>query len=331
MKTIASVNTVLAIASVALNLCVIKHFANGHHISAILYHKNGIMDMMCGLGFLLQVPPIFDIVGTRVPMAMILTSYVVTTVAVRGSTFTNLVLSSVRCINIASPFFQVKKRAIVISIILYLAIWSSIAGYDIYTFISMAGIENISKMYVYAVKTFDLKPELGFGLRPKVFGEGIVAYGNLAILYYGIPVLIPCVISVVLMVLQIWSLLKRGGPTETGSESSKAAAKGSALTILLLTLIYITTSLLSIIAWLAVYRDELMVKEFRALNYTELGIVYISTSTCPLLSSFLSPLTLLVRGAGFRTAVQRWYRFKGNSSTVGRSRVQAWSQDSRKV
>ena len=64
-----------------------------------------------------------------------------------------------------------------------------------------------------------------------------------------------------------------------------------------------------------------MVKEFRALNYTELGIVYISTSTCPLLCSSLSPLTLLVRGAGFRTAVRRWSRFEGNSSTVGRFSV----------
>ena len=317
LKGIASVNIILAVTSLPLNIFVIKHFAKGRHISAILYHKNGIMDLMCGLGFLLQVPPIFDIIGTRVPMAMILTSYVVTTVAVRGSTFTNLVLSSVRCINIVSPFFQVKKRAIAISIILYLAIWTSIAGYDIYFFISTAGIEK----YVYVIKTFDLKPELGFGLRTKVFGGGIVAYGNLAMFYYGIPVLLPCVLSVVLMAIQIRSLLKKRVGTIRGAEKNKAAenAKGSALTILLLTLIYVTTSLLSIIAWLAVYRDDLMVKEFRALNYTELGIVYISTSTSPLLCSTISPLTLLIRGASFRAAVRKWIGTdRSNNSAVRR-------------
>ena len=319
LQGIASTNAILAFTSLPLNIFVIKHFSNRGHISAILYHKNGLMDLMCGLGFLLQVPPIFDIMGTRVPMALILLSYVVTTVAVRGSTFTNLVLSSVRCINILSPFFRVKKRAIAISIIAYLAIWTSIAGYDVYTFASLSNAGNNINRYVYAVKTLDLKPELGFGLRTKIFGNGIIAYGNLAIYYYGIPVLLPCILSVVLMALQLWSLLKQSRFTLGGAEKNKAAenAKGSAMTILILTLIYITTSLLSIIAWLAVYRDELMVTEFRALNYTELGIVYISTSTCPLLCSTLSPLTLLIRGAGFRTAVKRWVGLdRGNISSV---------------
>ena len=314
MKVIASVNTVLAAASVSLNICIIKHFANGRHISANLYHKNGLMDLMCGLGFLLQVPPIFNILETKLPMAMIFTSYLVTTVAVRGSTFTNLVLSSVRCINILSPFFLVKKRGIAISIIAYIVIWTAIAGFDIYTFVSIP-----DRKYVYALKTFDLKPELGFGLRVKIFGDRIVAYGILAIFYYGIPVLLPCFLSVVLMALQIWSLLKSGGPTKVISKTSNAAAKGSAMTILLLTLIYITTSLLSIVAWLGVYRDQLLVKEFKALNYTELGIVYISTSTCPLLCSTLSPLILLVRGVGFRTAVRRWLGMDRNTNNSEKS------------
>ena len=281
----------------------------------ILYLKNGLADFFVGMGVLSQSPVLYlmiskgrDISGITVPVFI---SYFVTAVAVKMSVFLNCVLGVVRCINIVNPFYKPNKKVITASTLLYMIVCVLIVGLDIWQFTEKRETDN----KVFLVKSFVLKGQPGFGLvlltmDKDQYRSSYLAYhlGNL--IQFILPTALPTLLCFVLMIVQLYHMPKKNlskllKKTENGNDSTTKAS----LTIFLLTCIYVFTSGASVITWLIIHGrngyfvsqskyEILMEEKRRATSWSDLIAIYFSFSTCPLICSTLTPLTLLLRGTG---------------------------------
>jgi hypothetical protein len=79
----------------------------------------------------------------------------------------------------------------------------------------------------------------------------------------------------------------------------------AAVTILIVTTIFVLTSTISVAVWLVVYRTHLGREDkIKILSWTELGMIYICSSTPHLLCSTLTALTLLMRSSKMQTGLK---------------------------
>ena len=239
------------------------------------------------------------------------------TVSVRMSVFMNCVLGVVRCINILSPFYPVNRKIITISTILYSIIWATIASLDLWFYSTKIGLQN----KVYLVKSLVLKPEPGFSIPSLMTGfkgnkTTSLTQTEIVVAQFLTPIAAPALLCFALMIFQISHLRQsrigiipeqnKTGTVERASRATNGKKKENnnqkaATTILLVTMIYVLTSALSIVAWLVIYRDELRGGEkIKILSWEELSVIFFSSSTLPLLCSTLTPLTLLLRSSAMQ-------------------------------
>ena len=231
------------------------------------------------------------------------------------SMFMNCVLGVVRCINIVQPFYQINKRALTMCTISYMAIWMVIVGLDLWQFTEKIGTMN----QVRIVKALVMKGQPGFGLvlltmQKEQYGPSYFAFhlGNLV--QFILPTALPAGLRFVLVMVQLCHLGKKSGGRQLRQDDKMAKEADESIskarfTIFLLTSIYVSTSAVSIITWSIFYGrrgyfgpktkyEELMEEIRTATPWSELIAIYFSLSTCALICSTLTPLTLLIRGTG---------------------------------
>ena len=311
---ISSCNSFLAVFALTLNTILVLHYKKHlTNIPSLLYFRNGLCDIISAIGFLLQVPSVISILKEHTSTILPLLSFWISTVSVRMSVFMNCLLGVVRCINILSPFYLINKKIITLSTSLYLLIWTSIASLDVWVYITKITLQN----RVYLVKSLVLKAEAGFSLTSLTGSGGAaltsLSQGEIVLVQFLTPLVLPALLCFVLMVFQILHLRKQSfavtprisrGVEKQGSNKEKDLKQRTnkrknkaATSILIVTIIYVLTSTVSVAMWLVIYRDHLGGGEkIKKLSWSELSVIYFSTSTLPLLCSTLTPLTLLVRG-----------------------------------
>ena len=300
-----------------------------------LYLQNGFTDLFVGMGVLSQCPIVYimlwkgkQLSGMDIPVYM---SYIVTAVAVKMSVFMNCVLGTVRCINIVRPFYQINKKALTVVTILYLITWMLMIGLDVWQYHDKRGTNN----QVYLVKTFVMKPYAGFGpilaaMKKDQNGASFFAYYLGLLLQFILPTVLPTFICTVLMIVQVLHLLKRRDGTVKDAENTSQLRGDSkaSLTIFILTCIYVVTSAVSVVilleqeireGYLTTSKSKyeiLMERKRYGTTWSDLTMMYFSLSTCPLICSTLTPLTLLLRGS---SPISAWAR--GLFATTGGNRA----------
>ena len=316
-----TVNVLLSLCCIALSLTMIYFRITTKSTKSIvhgLYLQNGLADFFVGIGVLSQSPVLYlmiskgkDISGITVPVFI---SYFVTAVAVKMSVFLNCVLGVVRCIQIVKPHYLINKKVLTASTLFYMLVWMIIAGVDLWQFADKRGLKN----QVFLLKTFLLKGQPGSGLilltmNKAQFDVGYLTYHLGNIIQFIIPTVVPTLLCFVLMIVQLYHMPnKRTSKKTTATKKSKneedKISKAS-LTIFLLTCIYVITSGVSLVTWLVVHGrrgylgskkeyESLMKEKRTATSWSDLTVIYFSLSTCPLICSTLTPLTLLLRGTG---------------------------------
>ena len=323
---VATCNGVLAAIAVVLNILLIHYYkSNASSLSSALYLRNGVCDFVSALGFLLQVPSVVSIMDKDTPVSLPKVSYWIVTVSVRMSVFMNCVLGVVRCINILNPFYPINRKMVNISTVLYFLIWATIASLDLWFYSTKIGLQN----KVYLVKSMVLKPEPGFSIPSLLTGfEGnkttSLTQTEVVLVQFLTPIAAPALLCFALMIFQISHLRqsrigiipeqKKTGTVERASRATNGKKKEcnkqkAATTILLVTMIYVLTSTLSIVAWLVIYRDELRGGEkIKILSWEELSVIFFSSSTLPLLCSTLTPLTLLLRSSAMQLYLRNTFK-----------------------
>ena len=197
---------------------------------------------------------------------------------------------------------------------------------------------------MYLIKSLVLKAEPGFSLAILTGSErrALTSFsqGEVVVLQFLTPLALPAVLCFVLMIIQICHLTKQvkaissqsGADTKSTTQKSTLSSekqdskrrkepgnhRKAAVTILIVTMIYVLTSILSVAVWLIVYRTNLggndMIKK---LSWTELSVIYICSSTSPLLGSTITAITLLLRSS----AMQRKLKEIGKTLGVYCSRL----------
>ena len=317
-----SLNTLLAVLSLLLNLIIITfYWSHSSNFSSILYLRNAVADSISAAGFLLQVPLVIRVLDEDIPSSLPLISYCITTVSVRISVFMNCVLGVVRCINILNPFYLINRKYVTVSTLIYLLVWSTISSIDIWTYMTKIGLQN----QIYLIKSLVLKPEPGFFLS---FFLTSLSQGELVMLQFFTPLVLPAILCFVLMTIQIHHLTRQsdipkhsgagkmlGSTDEVVLDEKKNKKKPpnrnqkAAVTILIVTTIYVLTSTLSVLMWLVVYRTHMARREkIKKVSWAELGLIYMSSSTFHLLSSTVTALTLLLRSSQMKLYLRDSFR-----------------------
>ena len=121
--------------------------------------------------------------------------YVIVGTCVRVSTFINLVICVVRAVNIVLPFYRVKRRYVVWSIVGYATFWSLFAFYDVMWFQNHVGFRSEA----YTMRSLVLKPEVGFAA---VRGLMLSVGGDIILLFV-LPFLVPVVLLAGSTLLQV--------------------------------------------------------------------------------------------------------------------------------
>ena len=290
----------------------------------VLYLQNGLTDFFVGVGVLSQCLILYliiwrgkEVCDNNIPVYI---TYMITAVAVKMSVFINCVLGTVRCINITQPFYQINKKALTVFTLLYLATWTTIAVLDLWQFTA----KRKAAKQAFVLKTFVLKGQPGFGLvlltmNNEQLGSSYLTYhlGNL--IQFILPTALPSLLCLILMIVQVYYLLRPNAIRSQKKATMKESNKGvrsqqseeskASITIFLLTCIYVGTSAVSILTWLTIHGrrgylgskstyDRVMEKASVAASWSDLTAIYFSLSTCPLICSTLTPLTLLLRGSG---------------------------------
>ena len=286
--TLIGINILLALSSLLLNSSVVAfYWSKSTSLVPMLYLRNGAVDLGYGCGILLQsVLLILVLTGADLPYAssiLVLVGYFLTSLFVRLSVFLNCTLGVCRSINIVSPFYHVRKAWITAATATYALFWTAITAFDTYSFVS----KRIFRLDLYLSKATSLKAEVGWSVLNSISYQTAALNGVNSVILFFVPFVLPALLCLVLMFLQVYHLKK-----STGTTSNRPA-----ITILIVTTIYVTTNLASLAAWLFVYRNFLG-RSFKGLSWSELGVVYFSTVTCPLLCGTLTPLTLILRGKG---------------------------------
>ena len=225
----------------------------------------------------------------------------------------NCVLGVVRYINILQPFYPINKNSVTKCKFSYMGLWVFMVGLDLWQFTKRIGTIN----QVRVVKALIMKGQPGFGLvlltmqkEQYVPSYFVFHLGNLV--QFILPIALPALLCFVLMIVQLCHLRKKSDGRESRQSESMAreaddSISKARLTIFLLTGIYVSTSSVSIITWLTVLGrgtyskttyEELVKQQRTAMPWSELIAIYFSLSTCALICSTLTPLTLLIRGTG---------------------------------
>ena len=302
---ISSCNGFLAVLALILNTILVLHYKKHlTNIPSLLYFRNGLCDIISAIGFLLQVPSVISILKEHNSAILPLLSFWISTVSVRMSVFMNCLLGVVRCINILSPFYLINKKIITFSTSLYLLIWTSIASLDVWVYITKITLQN----RVYLVKSLVLKAEAGFSLTSLTGSGGAVltspSQGEIVLVQFLTPLVLPALLCFVLMVFQILHLRKqsfavtprvsRGKENEESNKEKDPKQRTNkekdlkhgtnkrknkaATSILIVTIIYVLTSTVSVAMWLVIYRDHLGGGEkIKKLSWSELSVIYFST------------------------------------------------------
>ena len=192
------------------------------------------------------------------------------------------------------------------------------------------------------VKTLVMKGQPGFGpvlltMHKDQHAPSYLSYqfGNL--IQFIIPTALPTLLCFVLMIVQVFHLSKKNAnrallqvnsAEERAKEDNSSTTKASS-TIFLLTVIYVSTAAVSILTWLVVDGREgyfssktkyeaLRQDKRMTMPWSDLTAIYFSLSTCPLICSTLTPLTLLLRGTGtaFNSLRQFFSRLSGTRVTM---------------
>ena len=306
--TLIGINMLLAVIALVLNSSVVAfYWSKSSSLVPMLYLGNGTADLGYGCGILLQsVLLILVLTGADLPYAgsiLVLVGYFLTSLFVRLSVFLNCTLGVCRSINIVSPFYHVRKAWLTAATAIYATLWAAIAASDCYFFATKRGVLQSD---LYLAKSTSLKAEVGWSVLNSISYHTATLNGVNSVILFFVPCVLPALLCLVLMFLQVYHLKK-----STGTTSNRPA-----VTILIVTTIYVTTNLASLTAWLLVFRNSLG-SSFKGLSWSELGVVYFATVTCPLLCATLTPLTLLVRGKGLVRDVSKFLSsFKTTNSVI---------------
>ena len=222
--------------------------------------------------------------------------YTVLQTITRTSLFYNTMLAVVRTINITRPFYRINKRVMVCCAIFFPLFLGLIFMIDVLLFV----MYEIEDYYIESYFLFEIFP--GIGILAKIMPSATDYQKELDLIFFGIPLILPVIISLICAVVQIHSILK---PSVISPPSNRE--RRMTMTIIMLTLVCLICNIpitLYLFYQFYFYRGDYDYHMGRA----NLIFCYVLHTLSPFIQAILNPTILLQRGEALRTFVVITFR-----------------------
>ena len=292
-------NMFLVIAAAVFNLLVIKFYK--HQVKKLIpfiYFSVALADLVTALSCLLHpvilVLLMFTSSHNTLSSVLILLCFLSSSTSIRVGVFYNLILSVVRSINIVQPFYQVNLGYLKVASVVYPVIWAVVGAVDVYWVVDLGYMMYPKAMFKHMI----YKPMSGSGLAALVLGED-ATYLQIILFGMTVPFLIPSLLVTICLVFQIHYL---NISTAHLGKGAKIVSKRPAITILQLTLLFITCNLTATAVFIYFYAPS--GSEQRRTGARDARLMYVSSSVLHVFNATFSPLIMILRGRSLKTAIQ---------------------------
>ena len=292
-------NMFLVIAAAVFNLLVIKFYK--HQVKKLIpfiYFSVALADLVTALSCLLHpvilVLLMFTSSHNTLSSVLILLCFLSSSTSIRVGVFYNLILSVVRSINIVQPFYQVNLGYLKVASVVYPVIWAVVGAVDVYWVVDLGYMMYPKAMFKHMI----YKPMSGSGLAALVLGDD-ATYLQIILFGMTVPFLIPSLLVTICLVFQIHYL---NISTAHLGKGAKIVSKRPAITILQLTLLFITCNLTATAVFIYFYAPS--GSEQRRTGARDARLMYVSSSVLHVFNATFSPLIMILRGRSLKTAIQ---------------------------
>ena len=224
--------------------------------------------------------------------------YIILQSCTRASLFYNTVLTVVRTINIARPFYLIRKHIVIVFAILYPILWVTICTIDVVVLSNNNGINGTTLTEV----TLAVLPGYNWS----------ISQGLNVILVMVIPLFLPTILALVSAVIQIYSILK---PSIISSPSVRE--RSMTVTIIMLTMLCLVCNI--------PYTMIFVLLSYDLISYYHISHLYIMSTVLPFIQALLNPVILISRGAAVRKfafkVVKRPFKKRNTADGVGTEMV----------
>ena len=215
----------------------------------------------------------------------------------RASLFYNTVLTVVRTINIARPFYLIRKHIVIVFAILYPILWVTICTIDV--------VEAKNSSYngtTLTSVTLSVLPGYNWS----------ISFELTVILFMAIPLFLPTILALVSAVIQIYSILK---PSIISPPSVRE--RSMTVTIIMLTMLCLVCNI--------PYTMFFFFYICKIISSFHLSHLYIMSTVLPFIQALLNPVILISRGAAVRKfafkVVRRPFKKRNTADGVGTEMV----------
>lgn len=277
--TLATPQIILCLQILILNIFVIIFYKNRiKQFVPMMYVMISIVDMCSAVGFIYNSITCVlyngHLISTEGMEWNFLLSFYITALFYRCSVFYNVVLGTCRTIQILSPFYQIKRRWVILACVIYLSIWFVLIGYEMYIF--------YNKYLHFGVGILNLAGSILSYETGKYSAPFTVVF----ILIITVPFILPSVIVIMTCAMQIYTL-------RHNTMSTDDTQKQVTVTIVMLSVLFvICNSAYSIYMVLVYYMHSVI--QLTALFQLIFG------AFMPIINAAFSPVIIIVRSDGFR-------------------------------
>ena len=304
LALIITLHLLIGTAAIVCNLPVWSFYRTKHdNITHFLYLILAGVDMASGVAPLLHAGLLIAILQDSDSSVKVLlpTVYFLTSITSRLSVFLATVIAVIRTLNIALPFYFVKKTLILIAFFLYMVWWLVFLSGDMVDYKDKSGdVIGISLFVLFYLAI----PTPGFYFADMIWtGLGITLFVNHQqyqhFIYNGIPFGIPIVVCIVCMCIQVWNLVIK---KKSGASQNNDINKQITITIYLLTTVFVVCNILFIIIFFGTVISNQATEG--QLTKADFYLSYFAVNMLPSINSAINPIILIIRGRSLNQYVR---------------------------
>ena len=218
---------------------------------------------------------------------------ILTRCSIRMSIFVNTLLSVARTIKTVSPFFRIKMRYALLSIVIYTFYWITLATLDVLA-MNVKTETDARKTARYG--KFIEQSQIGQTALSQLIRNKLARKAVPFVSGFLVPFVVPAVVCLISATIMILHLRK-----ETPSQRSVAVQRHVSKTVLLITVCFVTLHTISTVYTIVAKIDT-------GLNEVVAANRYVFWSTLPLINSLLNPAILMSRSTELRGKLGTLFR-----------------------
>ena len=309
------VNLLLGVQSMLLNFFIIRFYKTKNGNVPHIYVLLSSCDFFVGISAVLNLLTFICYLSTdsslTAPSAATLylqisaiTTYFVSSIAIRVSIFINIILAVVRTINIISSSVHVNIRFVDFSVVIYALIWTVITACDVYAVAHRVATKDYQCENCVYMWHFMFSPLSGYWW---VVKSPLITADNheaaevyLAYVFLIGPFLLPATIAIICMILQSYKLFRK---QNVRLRLQREVTMSIFYATFVFFVFYSTTTIVSMAKF-----TQLSNHQGAEAGQVYYRLCYFLYSLMPIMNAAVNPWILIIRGASLQRSTIRYIR-----------------------